>query len=142
MLDILAKIFDEGGCLKNVVCTLHGGDETFITAVGLTFESLSVVFRAMPDDDTLGLTLGRLESEPHETLVDVGTFDLWAQCLGLKIHWAWQMTNQQGYSDGVRLEFGEPGGKSVAVVEMVVLASAIYTFVASTRFTFPEKGLR
>jgi hypothetical protein len=130
MLDTLAKIYDDGGPLVGVSYTLFEGNPRFITAVGLRFEALSAVLRAVPDDDTLAVSLGRLAREPGETLIDAADSGPWPACMGLGIRWAWCLTNQQGYSDGVRPEFGEPGGESSAVVEVVVVASTIYFFVA------------
>lgn len=53
MLDTLAQIYDEGGQLVGVRHALFQGDPQFITAVELRFESVSAVFRAIADDDTL-----------------------------------------------------------------------------------------
>jgi hypothetical protein len=129
MLDTLAKIYDDGGRLVSVTFTLFDGDPRFVTAIGLRFESLSAVFRAVPDDDTLAVSLGPLEPDPDETLIEVVNSTPWSACIGLGICWAWRLTNQQGYSDGVRLEFSEPGEESGATVELVVVASAIHVFV-------------
>jgi len=128
MLDTLAKIYDDGGPLISVAYTLFEGDPRFITAVGLRFESASAIFRAVPEDDTLAATLGPLTTELGETLVEAGGSAPWSACIGLNICWAWRLTNQQGYTDGVRLEFSESGGASSAMVELVVSASAIQTF--------------
>jgi hypothetical protein len=130
MLDILAKIYEDGGRLVDVAYTLFGGDQHFVTAIGLRFESVSAVFRAVSDDDTLALSLGPLLPSPEETVVAASGSHPWSECAGLGVRWAWRLTNQQGYSDGVRLEFSEPGQVSRAVVEMVVVASAIHLFVA------------
>jgi Family of unknown function (DUF6334) len=130
MLDTLAKICDDGGPLVGVSYTLFESDPRFITAVGLRFESLSAVLRAVPDDDTLAVSLGLLAPEPGETLIDAAASGPWPACMGLGVCWAWCLTNQQGYSDGLRLEFSEPGRVSSAVVEVVVAASAMHVFVA------------
>jgi hypothetical protein len=128
MLDVLAKIYDEHGAFLGAEYTLFDGDQRFVTAVGLRFATICAVFRAMPDDDSLAVTVGRLEPEPHETLIDATHFAPWAACVDYGICWAWRLTNQQGYSDGVRLEFSKPGEKSRAVIELVVAASAIEIF--------------
>ena len=128
MLDTLAKIYDDGGPLVSVAYALFEGDPRFITAVGLRFESVSAVFRAVPDDDTLAAGLGPLEPEPDEVLVEAGDRGPWPACVGLGVCWAWRLTNQQGYTDGVRLGFSPPGEMSRAVVELIVAASAIQTF--------------
>lgn len=130
MLDTLAKIYDDGGRLVGVSYTLFEGDPLFITTVELRFESLTAVLRAVPDDDTLAVSLGMLAPRPGEALIDASDYGPWPACIGLSICWAWCLTNQQGYSDGVRLEFSERGGVSIAVVELVVAASAIHLFVA------------
>ena len=50
---------------------------------------------------------------------------------GLPVQWAWEMTNQQGYTDGVRLEFGDPNDSNKSrTVELVVAASSLKFFLA------------
>ena len=130
MLDTLAKIYDDGGPLMGVTYTLSGGDPRFITAVGLRFESLSAVFRAEPDADTLAASLGSLAPGPDEVSVEAGGGEPWMACVGFGVSWAWRLANQQGYTDGVRLEFTAPGEASRATIELVVAASAIQLFSA------------
>jgi len=131
MLDNLAKIYDDGGRLVGVRYALFEGDPKFITAVELRFESVSAVFRAVADDDTLAVSIGPLNPEPDETLVEAGNSAPWAECLGLGLCWAWRLTNQQGYTDGARLEFSVPGEESRAIVEFIVAAAAINIFMAA-----------
>lgn len=78
----------------------------------------------------LAVSLGTLTPEPSETLIESGNSAPWSACMGFGICWAWRLTNQQGYSDGVRLEFSEPGEVSRAVVELIVAASAIELFMS------------
>jgi len=129
MLNTLANIYDNGGRLVNVTCTLFQGDRNFVTAVGLRFESTSAVFRANPDDDTLIASVGTLTPHSDETLVDLSDSSPWNTCLGAGACWLWQIINQQGYSDGVRLEFGNSDEQSRATVELLVMASAIKTLI-------------
>jgi len=131
MLDTLARIYNDGGRLLRVTCTLFEQNPRFVTAIGLRFESVSAVFRAVPDDDTLEARVGSLAPEPDETYNDASDSAPWNGCLGLQLRSAWRLTNQQGYTDGVRLEFNEPDQACRTVVELVVVASAIRVFVAS-----------
>jgi hypothetical protein len=134
MLDTLAKIYNEGGPLVGVAYVLFDGNAHFITKIGLRFGSISAVFRAVQADDTLAVSLGPLVPDRDETSVDVGHSDPWSSCLGSAIRWAWQLTNQQGYQDGVRLEFGDPHMGSNCVIELIVAASAIQIFVAAPKY--------
>jgi len=128
MLRSLARIYDDGGSLLRVEYALFEGDPKFVTAVALHFESVSPVFRAISDDDTLVVTLSPLDLEAREIAIDVSQGMPWSLCRDHKIRWAWQLTNHQGYTDGVRLEFGKPTERSRAVVELIVAASAIQMF--------------
>jgi hypothetical protein len=131
VLDTLCQIFEDGGRLVGVSHALFEGDPNFITSIALRFEALTAVFTAIADDDTLEVSIGDLVVEPPEIVVSAERREPWPACLGYSICWAWQLKNQQGYPDGVRLEFSECGGASVAVVEMVVMASAIILFSAA-----------
>jgi len=125
MHNTLAKLFDDGGRLIGVTYALFEGDPRFVTAVGLRFESVSAVFRAIADDDTLAASLSPLIPDPEETLIEAATSSPWLECIGLSVCWAWQLINQQGYSDGVMLEFSERGKEPLATVKLIVAASAI-----------------
>lgn len=131
MLDTLAEVFDGGGRLVAVADLLFQGDPKLVTGCALRFERLTTVFRAVPDDDTLAATTGAPEPGPDESVIDVSGSPPWAACLGLGLQWGWRLTNHQGYTDGARLEFGEPGGPPRAVVELVVVGSAIQVFAAT-----------
>ena len=142
MRDTLAKIYEEGGPLVSVEYLVFQGDARFVTAVGLLFASVSVVFRAVDADDTLALSLSRLVPGEDETPVEATNSVPWSACLGSSVRWAWRLTNQQGYPDGVRLEFGIPDKASSTVVELIVVASAIQTFVATrSELEFKVPGL-
>src|SRR5689334_22529702 len=131
MLNELAAIHGKGGSLLGVKYCLFERDPSFVTAVGLQFEKLSAVFRAVADNDTVAVNIGPLQDENGETLIDAGSSEPWSTCIGRNLRWAWQLTNQQGYVDGVRLEFRGAGESSNPVVELIVIASAMKMFVAS-----------
>ena len=123
MLDDLAKIFDDGGRLLGVNAAIL--ESEWVTAIELRFESLSAVFRAVSDDDSLNLSIASLSPEPGEVIVDLGSSPPWMNCVGSGLQWVWQLINQQGYHDGVRFEFGEG-----TIIELVVVASAIKVFMS------------
>jgi hypothetical protein len=130
MLDALARIYDDAGRLLGVTYTLFEGGPRFVTSVALRFESLTAWFRAVPDDDTLAVEFVALPISDGESVVDVSAELPWADCLECGVSWAWRMTNQQGYTDGIRFEFGRPNEVVSVIVELVVVASAIRLFVS------------
>lgn len=133
VLETLAKIYDHGSSLTSATITRFDGDLRFVTGVELRFGSLPATFRASKDDDTLIATIGPLVATSDETLVDVSSSAPWAACVGLGARWLWELTNQQGYTDGVRFEFGEPDKPLEVVVELIVLACEIEIFVSQVR---------
>jgi hypothetical protein len=105
---------------------LFEGNKRFVTKVCLKFEFLTAVFEAKSDYDTLELSIGPIEIDEEEEIVPVSESDPWAKLIGGKVLWGWQFTNHQGYTDGVRLEFIEPGMlRTRGIVEFVVAASMI-----------------
>lgn len=117
----------DGGHLLGVEECRFGGDSAFVTAIRLRFKGNSVTFRAVEDDDTVAAEWDGSESG-EGVWVDVSGHPVWSECVGGHAAWAWQLTNQQGYSDGVRIEF-EPSGHGLSrVIELVVVASAFKLF--------------
>lgn len=127
----LARVFADGGRLTGVSYSVFADEHPFVTACALHFDRLTAVFRAVPDDDTLAASVGELVADPNEITVDTSGLHPWSQCIGLGVCWGWRLTNQQGYVDGVRLEFGQPDEVDKAVVELVVVASGIGVFVSA-----------
>ena len=128
MLDTLANIIEEQNQLIGVKYALFESDPKFITAVELRFTSLAFNLRAIADDDTLSVNFGELKLESDESLVEAENSDLWSSCKDGHIVWDWRLTNQQGYNDGLRLEFKKWEEESSTIVEFIVMASAIYTY--------------
>jgi hypothetical protein len=129
MLEALRKIIEgENQVFESVSYALFEGDRNFISAIELRFASLVFNVRAVADDDTLSINLGGLQLDSSESLLEPEKSDLWSSCIGKHIVWGWRLTNQQGYDDGLRLEFSTTENKFGPVVEFVVLASAIHIY--------------
>ena len=94
-------------------------------AVELRFDSDVLSILAVAKDDSVALSLSELDGSPAAHISTV-----WAQCIGKPLQWAWLMTNQQGYTDAVRLEFNDPENPGSTVVELVVAASSINAYLA------------
>ena len=74
---------------------------------------MCATFRANENDDTLVAMIAPSVANADETLVDGSASLPWSGCIGLGVCWLRQLNNQQRYTDGVRLEFSEPGEPSV-----------------------------
>lgn len=128
MLNTLWQIIEEGNQLVGVSYALFEGQHNLITAVELRFTSLVFNLRALGDDDTLSISLDALQLDSDESLFEPEKSDLWSSCIDKHIVWGWRLTNQQGYDDGLRLEFSNTENKIGPVVEFVVMASAIHIY--------------
>ncbi|WP_282269904.1 DUF6334 family protein [Stenotrophomonas sp. PS02298] len=125
MLELLRKACYDGGNLRHVREIPLDPDYPPIMAVELQFERLTVAFSAMADDDTIAVTSGS-HPGPSRQIIS----QLWAYCIGKPLQWAWIMTNQQGYPDGVRLEFLDPDNQKSVIIELVAGASSLCTYLA------------
>ncbi len=99
--------------------------DDMLVAVQFEFENHVVVLAAQ-DDDTLQV----IESSRHIDEVRVDSRNLsklspWNRALGKPLLWSWRMTNQQGYSDGVQLQFATNVTGEKAEVQLIVVASEI-----------------
>jgi len=127
--ETIARIHDDAGPLRAVRYVLFEDSLTFIVGVILEFETLTATILAEPNYDEILVRLTPYENEPDEKIVAVGTESPWLEMFGLSVLWVWEMTNQQGYTDGLRLEFGDPDDSEKSrTVEMVVAASSIKLF--------------
>ena len=126
MIDALHRIVYEGGRLTGVREALLWEDRGPGSALELSFESLTATFSVDPEFDSVSATLTVM---PSEISISPCTQAIWQPCLGKGLHWAWQLKNQQGYVDGVRLEFHNPGEQGTERVELVAIASSLEFFV-------------
>lgn len=125
MLDLLRMACYEGGRLRNVREALLAPDSLQIAAIELQFDALTITISAAGDDDTVLIT-----SEPFSDNLRPSSGALWRLCIGKPLQWAWLMTNQQGYTDGVRLEFNDPDDLESVLVDLVVAASSVHAYQA------------
>lgn len=135
--DLLVSIYDDGLRLSSVV---HRIDvELGVVSVGLTFGKSPVCVEIDPDFDSLWLTRDmRPTSGAHERVEDASSSGLWKACLGLPIRWAWVLTDQQGYSDGLQLTLGSNEFVEEPTIQMIGIGSRIRIFdVSPTRRAHP-----
>ena len=131
MQNVLQMVVNEAGHLLHAHETRFDSSNGFVTMVTLTFQHLTVNIRADPDNDTISINLGAPLISEDGVTASADASSPWIPAYGSQCVWAWTLTNQQGYSDGLRFEFISDAGKRV--VEMIVAASQIQYYALETR---------
>ena len=123
---VIFKIVSEAGRLLHASETRFAGGSGFITAVALIFERFTLYVAALSDDDSISVGLEPLPSD-DDCVTDISTQQSpWHRVSSFECQWAWLLTNQQGYTDGVRFEFRTDTG--CRVIELLVAASQIHYY--------------
>ncbi|KRG63543.1 hypothetical protein ABB26_11515 [Stenotrophomonas humi] len=125
MLELLRNACYDGGNLRRVREIPLDPNHLPIMAVELQFDTLTIAFSAIADDDTIAVTSGSYSGPSRQTISS-----LWASCIGKSLQWTWLMTNQQGYTDGARLEFTDPDNQQSVIIELVAGASSLCIYLA------------
>ncbi|MFO1481725.1 MAG: DUF6334 family protein [Verrucomicrobiaceae bacterium] len=126
MEHVLNKVVNEAGRLLRVDETRFAGRDGFLTRVALTFERLTAHISAAADDDTVVVSLDPPPNDADCVTAEAAQQSPLGRVYGFTCQWAWLLTNQQGYADGVRFEFCADAQRRV--VEMIVAASQIHYY--------------
>ena len=128
MIEALQKACYEAGHFIGVRESLLETGCTLISGVELQFEKLTIAVSAVADDDTVSVSFVPL---PQSDICRPSTHQFWQPCIGKGLQWAWSMTNQQGYTDGMRFEFHNPDESESVIVELIAMASGLHFFSVS-----------
>ena len=120
MIQLIRQACNDGGKLEQVLESSFQPHSRLIDGLELRFETLTLCITAVTEDDTIALSLGSLD---RQSLKSSNRF--LSQCLGKPLQWAWLTTNQQGYTDGIRLEFQDQSGAAAVILDIVVAASVL-----------------
>jgi Family of unknown function (DUF6334) len=95
-------------------------------ALKLELERLSFYLLVDANDDTISVA-SSLPDELH--LLRVSKVDdqtgPWKTAVGLELSWVWLLTNQQGYADGVQLEFRGGERAELSCIQVIAVASTL-----------------
>jgi hypothetical protein len=58
------------------------------------------------------------------------------------MQWGWELTNHQGYADGVRFEFADPNAGTSREVDLIVAASTLQLHVCTPISGLPNTPLQ
>ncbi len=94
------------GVLENIFYDVDADYSNAITKVFLEFDKKVLVIGVNEEDDSIILSL----DDSVENLAPVGVkhldFELLIESVKCStVHWLWRLTNQQGYFDGIQIEF-------------------------------------
>jgi hypothetical protein len=125
---ILSKLNNSEQKLVDVVGyfeDLDDGDPAYILcAIGFIFEKNKFYIMAQ-EDDSFVLHPSDWYSNPEWLPVSFMKRRPWSLAIGNPLLWSWMLYNQQGYFDGVQLEFAKNAGARSIVVQLVALGSEI-----------------
>ena len=112
----------EGDLLQQV---LARHKERCVNQVLLAFGKSALTVGVNPDDDSIDLRAGRRRDFEGNGWNDLSRRKPWKDHIGKPFGWGWITVNQQGYSDGLLLGFGDirPRLMLYAVASSIKMAS-------------------
>lgn len=116
------------------LCTVKGfffideNSDEMLVALKFRFDNESVVLVAQEDDSFEVLGDDWRCTEKNILLRDLSEEDPWKFAISKPLLWSWRMINQQGYFDGIQLQFGVDVTDSLVKVQLIVIASEIKVF--------------
>jgi hypothetical protein len=123
---MLYRLSDHDGVLQSVFEYRFEQDSGFVTRIDFVLGDLTAIFVANGDYDTLEVHLDEYVADADCKKIEVSKSSRWSDFLGKGFFWMWELTNSQGYVDGVRIEFGSI--EASKTIELVVYASALKVF--------------
>ena|ERR1043165_4736255 len=124
-LDVLHQVAGTGGPLREVSASML---DDCMNELRFVFDDFALVVSADGEYDTVLLAIDDDVREP-KTAVRALTDAAWCQpAIGVPLRWGWELTNQQGYADGVRFEFADPNAGTAVVIELIVVASTFHVY--------------
>ncbi|MEE3716055.1 DUF6334 family protein [Tumidithrix elongata RA019] len=132
--DPLKVIYDfvhESGLLTKVEYLFNDYFDFAPVSLILHAEHRLLVVNAVAEDDTVELTTFLPVVESGYTLMDVSSQKPWQKLLHHRLQWAWLLTNQQGYFDGIQFAYmDEPNDEPniPTIIQLQVLASSFHIF--------------
>ena len=143
MQEALQVLHEEPQLLRNVAGVVSQTDEpsdqAMLLAIVLAFETCRVAVVAQADDS---IDIRSAEGLVEACDIDLSAVSPWNQAIGKPLMWSWTMTNQQGYFDGLQLEFAEHSGAEAVVVQAICIGSELKIRAISTEYSDWALGYR
>jgi hypothetical protein len=95
-----------------------------LCAIGFTFDK-NKFYVVAQEDDSFVLHPSDWRGNPEWIPISLTKKQPWAQAIGDPLLWSWVLYNQQGYFDGIQLEFAKNTSAQSTLVQLVALGSEI-----------------
>lgn len=120
----LDAIIDAREALSSIAAYAHPDLPSAISCIQLVFPSTQVALSVEPDTDELAI-----QDQPYPGLRSLNlAASVSSALLRTRLVSVWRMQNNQGYFDGIQLEFGHGPGKGSTIVQVVAAASMLQIF--------------
>ena len=113
----LSELVEQSGPLKYVESYSFPELESELCCLKLKFEKNNCFIKVNKDTNEIVFT----ETNPTDNLIKTQNHSFWAQFTDREVSWVWALVNNQGYHDGIKLEFTGVD----AAVELIVIASSL-----------------
>jgi hypothetical protein len=133
---IIASVVNLGERLREIECLFDADLPKGPVAVKFAFETVGFYLLVDAIDDSVWVANelpAELQSLRPSKVDDQAS--PWREALGAQLSWGWLQTNQQGYTDGLQLEFRGNERDGLVCIQMIALASTLeLRTVARSRF--------
>ena len=124
-VDPFARVFSSREALTQVDGQYFVGDggPPMLTAIRLSFAETAIMLVAQDDDSIEVIVTGSFECGPECEVRNLNEVAPWKDAIGRPLLWAWRMTNQQGYFDGLQFDFAKTVESPVTRIQLLVAAT-------------------
>lgn len=142
--DILFNICNTEEQLQDVLGYFESFGEdkttTILLAIGLIFSDSSI-FIVAQEDDSLNIynNIAWKQGNKYKEVSLIETMQ-WFSAKGKPLLWTWMLYNQQGYFDGLQMEFAKDSQDISSVIQLVAQGSEIKFRVVSNNLEGVKPG--
>jgi hypothetical protein len=126
VINLMGSMATNSGQLEDVDYFYWDDIRIFTVIIKLVFQH-ETFFILANGDDSLELTrkFPNLPSLEELTMTRGSEMVPWRFAIGRHLRWGWMMINQQGYFDGIQLEFGNGDKEESISIQLIAIASSL-----------------
>ena len=129
----IAEVISEGLPLSSIGVFVHPELPKEHVVISLQFGSRNIFLEAL-EDDSLRVS-SAINSKDYVELKS-GCNSPLSHVIGQPLRWAWEMINNNGYLDGIQMEFAKSVASDANIIQLQVMASRMdYRLVTPIKIT-------